>query len=130
MTVTVSVNAANREHALTVAVNDPVSSTPSARYGLHPEREPDRVDARPQVLDAVPAGAVGDRRPRLFDERGAARFDGHTRPSGHRRDRVTDPRDGRLAERDRQESQSAQTRMHSVFIIVLRAAARPQVLRV
>ena len=40
------------------------------------ERERDGVGARPQVDDAVLAGAVGDRRPGFLDQRRAGRFDG------------------------------------------------------
>src|SRR6185312_2386027 len=46
------------------------------------KREAERVRAGPKLDDFVPSLAVGRRRPRLLDERGTGRLDGHTRQHG------------------------------------------------
>ena len=76
-------DSADLSSALTVAVNDPVSSMPSRLTVVKPgQRERHRVGAGPQVDDPVLAGAVGDDRADLLDQRRAGRFDGHAGQHG------------------------------------------------
>ena len=98
LTVIVSATPPTFRSALTVAVNAPVSSMPSrlnrAEAG---QRERHVVRARTEIDDAVQAGAVGRRRPHLFDEDRAGRFNGNARE--HRARGIShDTRDGGLTE--------------------------------
>ena len=71
-----------------VAVKFAASSKPS-RMRVESERaRTERVDAGPQVDDAVDAVVVGDTGPHVLDQRGARRFDGH--PRHHRARGVSD----------------------------------------
>ena len=75
-TVTVSSTVPTRSSAFTVAVNPTVSSMPSRRtVEKLGQLKRHGVDARPQIDDAVLAGAVGDHAPDLLDQGRAAGFD-------------------------------------------------------
>ena len=83
LTVIVSATPPTFRSALTVAVNEPVSSMPSRLTVLKPVSVNVTVYVpAQQVDDAVLAGAVGDGRADLFDQHGTGGFDGHARQHG------------------------------------------------
>ena len=76
VTVIVSCTPPTRSSASTAMTAEPLTMTPSRLTVAKPASvNVTRVGAGPKILDAVAAGAVGDRGPDLFDQRRAGGFD-------------------------------------------------------
>ena len=107
VTVTVSCTPPTAICASTLTTREPVSSSPSRRTVEKPGSVNDEgVGARPQIDDAILAGAVRDDRASAFDERRTSGFDRDTWE--HRARRVFhDPGKGTLRKRRRGSRESA-----------------------